>query len=87
MGRKKTTLYLEFGEDGWLQVSDVEGGNNHVRQRLVQPRVAELLSEQRMEVLAVVLWATHHPQRAGDLGQDPVPANSPAHSPLIRIYI
>ena len=66
--------YLKGGENRWLHVCNVEGRDDNVGQRPVQTRVAEIPTEQRMEVLAIVLGPAHHLQLVGDLGLDLVPA-------------
>jgi hypothetical protein len=71
--------YLKAREDSGLQVRDVEGWNDNVCQRPVQPQVAKVSTKKRMEVLAVVLRPNHHSQSAGDLGEDPVPASFSEH--------
>jgi hypothetical protein len=47
--------YIVFGEDGGLQELDVEGRDDDVLKRLADPRLAEELPDEGVEVLAVVL--------------------------------
>jgi hypothetical protein len=71
--------YLKAREDSGLKVRDIEGRNDNVCQRPVQPQVAKVSTKKRVEVLAVVLRPNHHSQSAGDLGEDPVPASFSEH--------
>lgn len=62
--------YLEAGEDGGLQVGDIEGRDHHAGESSVQLRFAEVPTEERLKVLVVVLGPGHHPQSCADLGED-----------------
>ena len=62
--------YLEAGEDGGLQVRDIECRDDHMGQSPVQLGGAEVPTEQLLEVLSIVLGPGHHPQSCADLGED-----------------